>query len=86
MSLTTVLTVINLNSYDITNYDTLTIRVTTTNLTEDATHDYIYVQNPPASSVLIYPQYKRIFICVMFNPSVWEPSAQIPLNPSITIT
>jgi hypothetical protein len=68
----TVLTVINTNAVG---GDTITI--TTTNLTEDAAHDYIYVQNPPGSSVTIAPQYKRIFIRVMFSPSVWEPSASI---------
>jgi hypothetical protein len=68
----TVVTVINTNALG---GDTITI--TTTNLTEDAAHDYIYVQNPPGSSVTIAPQYKRIFIRVMFVPSVWEPSASI---------
>jgi hypothetical protein len=70
----TVLTVMNVNPLL---GDTITI--TTTNLTEDAAHDYIYVQNPPGSSVTIAPQYKRIFIRVMFVPSVWEPSASIAL-------
>jgi hypothetical protein len=51
------------------------ILITTTNLTEDGTHDYIYVQNPPISSVVIPPLYRRIFIRIMFIPSVWEPSA-----------
>jgi hypothetical protein len=68
----TVLTVINVNDLG---GDTIT--VTTTNLTEDAAHDYIYVQNPPGSSVTIAPEFKRIFIRVMFAPSVWEPSASI---------
>jgi hypothetical protein len=67
----TVLTIINVGNSP--------IHVTTTNLLEDADHDYIYVRTPPNPYVTIDSNFKCIFIRVMFIPSVWEPSNQIPL-------
>jgi hypothetical protein len=67
----TVITIINNGDHP--------IDITTTNLLEDADHDYIYVRTPPVPHVTIDPQFKCIFIRVMFIPSVWEPSTQIPL-------